>query len=287
MEEFKRDHTSWKLFLKRKFYFLHRQYLSFRKPKAPIIFFYPQLPGWKTSIHKILMHAGIGVTDDPDDSFDIAIYWEDRTFRNRRQQLEAIKDSVKIINYNCTDISKEKVEEVFEKIFGYNLRVSPESGGRILRKSNFNGMHDGEIIRGPVAEKEEGVVYERLLNNQLDNGLFEDIRLPYFNGIIPLISLRYHSKRGRFNTIQKATLAKVEKHLSREELQLIHRFCVKLGLEYGELDLIRDRNDQRLYIVDANPTPTVPPSKSMKWGLRRRMIRTWSWAFKEAFLDGL
>lgn len=263
---------------------MHRYYLSWRNPAAPTVLFYPQLPSWRTGIHKILMQAGIGITDDPETSFAIAIFWEDSTFPRGWQQLKEMQKAKKVINYHCTDISKKNIEKVFESVFGYHLRISPESGGKILRKSDFNGKHDGEIIRGPVAEMEEGVVYEKVLNNQLDNGLFEDLRIPYFNGIIPVLSRRFYKKENRFNTISRATLAPVEEHLNREELGLIRRFCEELGFEYGELDLVRDREDQRIYIVDANPTPTLPTSDIMQPALRRKMIRKCSEAFKEAFI---
>ena len=36
-------------------------------------------------------------------------------------------------------------------------------------------------------------------------------------------------------------------------------FCRRMGLDYGELDMLRDREDGRLYIVDVNNTPFGPP----------------------------
>ena len=36
-------------------------------------------------------------------------------------------------------------------------------------------------------------------------------------------------------------------------------FCAAMGLDYGKLDIIRDRADQRLYILDANKTPRWDP----------------------------
>lgn len=283
MQEISRDRPPWKLFLKRNFYFLHRSYLEVKKPETPKILFYPQLPGWKTAIHQILMNLGVGLTDNPSDNFTMAIFWEDKTFRRKRGKLEEL-NGTKVINYHCTDISKEKVEEVFEQAFGYSLRVAPDSTNYILRKSNYNGMHDGKIIQGPVLEEEEGFVYEKLLDNQVAPSVFQDLRIGYFNGIIPLVSPRYHNKNDRFGKIIKATIEKVEDYLSDEEVKLIRRFCTNLGFEYGDLDLIRDRNDQRLYIVDANPTPTVPPSAAMKPHLRKLMIKKWSEGFKEAFI---
>lgn len=283
MQKFDTDHSPWKLFVKRKFYFLHRSYLNIKKAKPPTVFFYPQLPNWKTAIHPMLLNLGVGLTDKPSDDFSIAIFWENRTFRRRREELEKLK-GVRVINYHCTDVSKKRVEEVFEQVFGYNLKARQQSAGRLLRKSNFNGMHDGTIIQGPVQEKKEGFVYEKLLNNQVGPNLFEDLRIGYFNGIIPLVSPRFHTGNDRFGRVLNARVEKTEDYLSEEEIRLIRSFCTKLGFEYGDLDLIRDRNDQRLYIVDANPTPTIPSSSSMKPALRSLMIRKWAEGFKKAFL---
>lgn len=229
------------------------------------------------------MNLGVGLTDDPSDNFSLAIFWEDQTFRRQPEQLEKM-EGLKIINFHCTDVSKEKVEKVFEQVFGYSLRATPDSACTLLRKSNFNGMHDGKIIEGPVGEEKEGFVYEKLLNNQVAPDLFQDLRIGYFNGIIPLVSPRFHARNDRFGKIVDATVERVENYLSPKEVSQIQQFCEKLGFEYGDLDLIRNQNDQRLYIVDANPTPTVPPSASMEPELRRLMIRKWAEGFKKAFL---
>ena len=36
-------------------------------------------------------------------------------------------------------------------------------------------------------------------------------------------------------------------------------FCREIGLEWGGVDVLRDRNDGKLYIVDANKTDMGPP----------------------------
>jgi hypothetical protein len=33
-----------------------------------------------------------------------------------------------------------------------------------------------------------------------------------------------------------------------------------MGLDYGELDVLRDLGDRRIYVVDVNPTPDGPPN---------------------------
>jgi hypothetical protein len=46
---------------------------------------------------------------------------------------------------------------------------------------------------------------------------------------------------------------------SPQELQQIGVFCEAMGLDVGKLDIIRDREDQRIYILDANKTPQLNP----------------------------
>jgi hypothetical protein len=36
------------------------------------------------------------------------------------------------------------------------------------------------------------------------------------------------------------------------------RFCAAIALDYGELDVLRDNDSGRIYVVDANRTPIRP-----------------------------
>jgi hypothetical protein len=47
---------------------------------------------------------------------------------------------------------------------------------------------------------------------------------------------------------------------SDNERALIRRFCAELGLDWGGLDVLRDRTDGQLWIVDANKTDMGPPT---------------------------
>ena len=46
----------------------------------------------------------------------------------------------------------------------------------------------------------------------------------------------------------------VNEIFSAEEIDKIYQFCRNIGLEVGELDMLRDRSDSKVYIVDANKT---------------------------------
>jgi len=50
-------------------------------------------------------------------------------------------------------------------------------------------------------------------------------------------------------------------HLSEQECQDIIMYCRRIGLEYGEIDILRSDDDGRIYIIDVNNTPWWPPNK--------------------------
>lgn len=284
MNDFKCERGKGRLFFKNCFYKLHRNYLGLKETKPVNILFYPQWPSWKSGIHKTLMNLDIGITNDFSAPFVKAFFWEDKTFRHTRAKLKSLNDAAGVINYYCTDISKEKIEDVFADVFGYELRVDPLIASQMVRKSNFNSMHDGTILHGPVF-RESGFVYEKLLNNEVGNGLHQDIRITYFRGIIPFVSYRYHTRDDRFGKVIRATVEDVEACLSAKEIHLINEFCTGLGFEYGDLDLIRNQNDGLLYVLDANPTPQFPPRAAISPLIEQLMINKWSGAFKKAFLQ--
>ena len=41
---------------------------------------------------------------------------------------------------------------------------------------------------------------------------------------------------------------------SNEEIHLIKLFCKNMNLDFGAIDVMRDKNDGRIYIVDVNKT---------------------------------
>ena len=51
----------------------------------------------------------------------------------------------------------------------------------------------------------------------------------------------------------------VKQVISVKEYALIVRFCKEIGLDTGELDVLRDKDTGKIYIVDANNTPGGPP----------------------------
>ena len=81
----------------------------------------------------------------------------------------------------------------------------------------------------------------------------------------------------------KAACAATDTVFTKEELEKIITFCQKMGLDYGELDSIRNSTDQKLYIVDANNTPTIR-FVGFTYPQKRWIMRQLREAFEQAFL---
>lgn len=237
------------------------------------VLFYPDRPASLFVIHKIFLALGFHITTDPSEHCDIAVKWRNtigtgNPFFPPEVALEELahnRPNLKILNMNCNDVSKKHVSEVFEKIFGYSLSIDPGTySGKCVMKSNWNGLHLGEVIECPTEVRRDGFVYEKLLNNEVENGLVEDIRVPIFGNTIPFVYLKYRPVQERLvdrsHTLSKTLMANVSNLFTEKEVEKIIQFCEKIGLDYGEIDILRDRGDQRIYIVDVNNDPAGPPA---------------------------
>jgi len=55
-------------------------------------------------------------------------------------------------------------------------------------------------------------------------------------------------------------VCEVGKLLKPDEVERLLQFCEAIGLDYGELAVLRDNGDGRIYVVDVNNTPDGPPN---------------------------
>ena len=229
------------------------------------ILFYPNFPHRKAALYQICLLLGYDVTKDPQRRFDLAIKWQRyATFFNNDTVLAELSQQGKnIINFDCQDISKEYTNKVFKQVFGYDLGVDPLNyTGKCVAKSNLNAQHDGRIIDCPTNKIEAGVVYQKLVDNEVQENAVLDYRVPIFKQEIPLVYKylkKNQTKEQRFYgypSLLSVELAETEEVFSQDEINKIISFCENMGLDYGELDILRDKQDQRIYIVDANNTPS-------------------------------
>ena len=223
------------------------------------ILFYPYLPvdEYGHLAIKLCYVLGYEMSNDPAKPFHLFIEYEDSTIRKRDEEYLRILEGQGVVNLHCRDIGKSRIDRAFEKIFGYSVMVDPLTyRGKIVKKTERNAEHDGRILEGPLKSKESGFVYQRLINNACGKKEVYDIRVPILQDEIPYIFYKYRNVNDRFNHYTFSKLIEnMDEVLSKEELVKIRAFCKEISMDLGELDILRDVDDGRLYIVDANNTP--------------------------------
>jgi hypothetical protein len=225
------------------------------------VLFFPERPAEPAVITAICRASGSTMVTDPLAPCDLAVAWDTNTRRDRVPALERLRSSVAIWNLRCEDIGKQRVDVAFREAFGYTSLVDPlVHRGSCVSKSNLNAAHDGVVIECPIVTSDPARVYQRLIHNESADGVVEDIRTPVFGDDIPFVFLKYRPTDSRFDQFETyVTIEETAAVFSADERSRLARFIRVLGMDYGELDVLRDRADGRLYVVDANPTPFGPP----------------------------
>lgn len=266
------------------FYFISRiKSMSNKNPKK--IFFYPDHPDFHYGIKSLLCFMGAKIVRSIEEKPDLVVIFKDITVINDTIPSFPGISQDKILNKNCKNIGKDKVNEVFEKVFGYSLSVDPLTHqGQCVRKSITNALHDGKIIQCPITEPEEGYIYQKLINNHLENDTFFDLRPAIIGNEIPVATKRLKCIDDRFGYSFKETVVEPTEAFQEHEIKKIVEFSNMLGLDYGELDILRDNDDGRIYIVDANNTPYLyVPGRELSCKEHRLMMLKQSDSFRRQF----
>lgn len=245
---------------------------------------YPHYPSLGSTLYRIVQCLGWGITNKISRSWDRAVFWEYATVREGFEALEGITKT-KVINLGSRDISKDVVDEQMQKAFGYSTRIDPTAfEGIAVRKSLKNAVHDGQSIECPC-EPEPGFIYQRLIDSSVSENEVMDLRIPVVGGTIPLLYRNYRTKTDRFKNVPDRAELEVDvaSQLSTQETERILSFCSIAGLDFCELDVLRDKSDGQIYIVDANNTPQGPP-RNLDAKAKKAAIEHLSMAFESAFI---
>ncbi len=260
------------------------------------VLFYPDDPRTLFVIYKLFLFLGYRITADPSKKCDIVVKWRNSMDGNPYLPPEPVLEKlahnnpeIKFINMKCNDVTKMQVNKIFEHTFGYSLSVDPtKHSGKSVMKSDWNGLHVGEVIECPTTTKKDGFVYQKLINNEVKDGLVEDVRVPIFKDRIPFVYLKYRPLATRLvdrsHSNQKAIIAEVADKLTEEEVNKVIKFSNNMGMEYGEVDVLRDKNEGKIYIVDVNNNPAGPPEPISENDSKTAIIRL-AKAFEEALLS--
>jgi hypothetical protein len=131
--------------------------------------------------------------------------------------------------------------------------------GRI-QSNRHTAAHDGRVLHCPIAEADQRLAYERLIDNRANENTVLDLRVPVVGREIPFVYLKYRPVADRFsNTNHRVVLAAAEEIFSEEERARLRAFSLAMGLDLGELDVLRDTEDGRIYVVDVNASAWGPP----------------------------
>ena len=208
------------------------------------ILFYPELPTPVNKVYQLCKELGYNMTNDLGQKYNVAFWWSYDTISSGITRC--------ILNEGCKDVSKTRVDEIFEQVFGYSTFVDPLTyKGKMVQKSDLQSIHDGKIINKPIKKRVKGQIYQRLIDNRVSDWVIRDLRIFYSDGITMVIRKhRNFNKRFKGNSI-RSELIPIGKAFTKEEQEKIVEFCVEFGLDFGELDIIRDKGG-KMYIIDVN-----------------------------------
>ncbi|MET0544950.1 MAG: hypothetical protein ABWZ40_01445 [Caulobacterales bacterium] len=236
------------------YYILVRTVAGLRRmayPSSPQIWFAPDTPRPWYVIWAAVSWAGFRFARSETDA-DIHFYFDDSTWS------APLSSTFEYVNGRCTDISKSRVAEAFDEAVGYRLSVDPNVYDKLaVEKGQINGAHDGRIVRCPAVAK-TGKSYEKLVN-ATENGMAVDLRTSIVGGK-PVAVIRKTKPISKRFSIHNSTVKylEVSEVFTAAETTLIEGFCAVMKLQWGALDVLRDRDDGRIYIVDVNKTDTGP-----------------------------
>ncbi|NJN73770.1 MAG: hypothetical protein HC799_13650 [Limnothrix sp. RL_2_0] len=228
------------------------------------VLFYPESPAPDSVVAQLCDRLGYKVSNNPTQRFDVAFKYFDATFFSAAMldELEPIHDFV--INGKSLDISKQAIAQVFRIIFGYDLAVDPTKyEGKIVRKSNINALRDGEILEAPFMAIATEYVYQKFIDSEIaGTDTFIEFIVPICEQKIPFVYQQQRNIAQRFEPENiQVEFKEPNEIFSDSELEKILNFAKNIGLDYGELDILRNKVDEKIYVIDVENTLRSFPDK--------------------------
>ena len=234
----------------------------------------------------ILHHLDYSVTLTPEQPFDVAVLWEDKTFVEVPETLRSIAQHKPVINIDCIDISKRRVEQAIKTTFNLQTFIDPLTyQGKCIKKPDGNAIRHGFVVECPQAKVDDDWVYQRIIETRV-GGFQIEYRTPVILGEIPVV---YESRRDyptddiRDCQRHQVTPKLPQEIFSPQEINAILQFSREIGMDLGELDIMRCAIDGQLYIIDANKTAAgYGLENRVNWspGDRKKVIAVLAGAFE-------
>lgn len=254
----------WRWFTYYAFVRLHGFWARLTRPRGPRVWFAPHRPRPWYIIWAAMVWGGFEFARSPE-SADAGFYFEDQTVAAPPAPRHA-----KAFNFGVGDVSKSTVARVMEEAFGYPLAVDPTTFvGEAVEKGEGNGLHDGRLVMCPLTPV-AGKAYQRVIKTEGADGWAHDLRTACVGGRPVVVFVKQKPAAARFSIQNTSVVVKApEDVFSAAELAQLERFCAAMKLDWGGLDVLREHESGRLYVVDVNKTDTGP-AVVLNWRDRAR-----------------
>ena len=174
------------------------------------------------------------------------------------------------INAACVDVSKSRVDAAWAEVAGYTIQVDPmRNSGPLVVKPEENGAHAGRLVEGPTARR-PGFVYQRFVRTR-SNGRLLSTRAVIIGRELPVVLDYWAAESDIFHGPGHCVARAAQDVYSDRESEQLLSFAERMGMEFGELDVIRDEESGLIYVIDANRTSLIPARLS-RADLRRSYL---------------
>lgn len=185
--------------------------------------------------------------------------WDTGTWFDEDARLRLPQDA---INGSCIDVSKSRIDAAWEEVSGYTIQVDPtRNSGRMVVKPEESGAHAGRLVDGPISRR-RGFVYQRFVATR-KNGRLLSTRAVMLGREMPIIRDYWCAASDIFHGPSHCVARAPEEVYTDRERGQILRFAGLVGLDFGELDILRDEESGRIYVIDANRTSFMPALLSL------------------------
>ena len=266
--------------------------IAVEKNLTPLkVYIYGNYPHFqKSTTYFMLRKAGVQMNNKLNGKYDVGIYWDPRMDINKQTpKLKQNGKKIKLINLFLVDTAKGFVAESFEQHFKYGYKVDPTTfNGYCISKHNGNGTKSCFFLKCPIEANEifKDHSYQQIIDytDKKDPNTLYELRIPIVGGIIPCVLFKTRNRGLRFTSKNRSIqIVNPLKYLTEEECNKIITYCRYIGLELGEIDVLRSHEDGRIYIIDVNNTSWWPPNKL--GDVDRNIVLNLMWnAFLESFL---
>ena len=206
------------------------------------ILFYPDGLRRFSKLYHALSDLGIRFHNDIHSDFDLFFLW---TYNKMGCEVDDFIRDNNPINTGCYDISKTKIAIIFD-----DIRVNPECyDGLVVRKSERQCSMDEVLIQCPT-QRDDNFIYRRYINHHNGDG-FVTYRLYYFNGIKFISSITnpcnlFSKDLNRSWKVESLDIIPLWRRLE------IERDARLFGVDFGEIDVLFDVDDEYFYVIDVN-----------------------------------